>query len=217
MTGETRHQHWDQVYQQRAVDDVSWYQQRPQIALDWIDQLGLKPEAAIIDVGAGASTLVDHLLALGYRQLTLLDISAAALSITRQRLGEQAAWVEWLATDITQFQPHRSFTLWHDRAVFHFLTDANDRQRYVAALKQALYPSGYLIMATFAVDGPQQCSQLPVCRYDIDQLQHELGPDFTLLATTHERHRTPAGKEQHFMYGLLQFREMSNGRLSTRA
>ncbi|MBF0158805.1 MAG: class I SAM-dependent methyltransferase [Magnetococcales bacterium] len=203
--GDTRTMHWDQVYNTRAADDVSWYQQRPQIVLDWISQLQLGPDEAILDVGAGASTLVDHLLAMGYGQLSLLDISAAALEISRQRLGAQAAQVEWLVSDVTHFRPKRHYTLWHDRAVFHFLTEAADRQHYRTVLKQALRPSGYVIMATFAIDGPQQCSQLPVRRYDIETLQHELGQEFTLMATTDELHCTPSGKEQHFLYGLFQW------------
>ncbi len=195
-----RKDQWEQVYQTKASDDVSWFQSQPALSLKLILASGAGWDAGIIDVGGGASVLVDYLLDAGYRKLAVLDISAAALAVARQRLGQRADAVEWLEADVTTFQPARRFGLWHDRAVFHFLTDQADRQRYVETLKRTLTPGGQAIIASFAVDGPLKCSGLEVARYDAATLSAELGPEFQLLEQVNETHTTPWQTEQKFSY-----------------
>jgi ubiquinone/menaquinone biosynthesis C-methylase UbiE len=193
--------HWSHIYQTKAANQVSWYQTRPTTSLQLIQQTGVAPDDAIIDVGAGASTLVDNLLAGGYRKISLLDVSAEALQITRERLGEQAALVEWMEGDVTTLPlPRQHYALWHDRAVFHFLSDAAARQRYVEQVEQAIQPGGHVIVATFALDGPQQCSGLNIVQYDAASLHHAFGSPFTLISSTEETHMTPWGAAQQFVY-----------------
>jgi 2-polyprenyl-3-methyl-5-hydroxy-6-metoxy-1,4-benzoquinol methylase len=156
--------------------------------------------AEIIDVGGGASVLVDHLLEAGYSRVAVLDISNTALSHARKRLGERATLVQWIEADVTAFVAPHLFALWHDRAVFHFLTHSSDRCQYVDALKRALVPTGHLIMATFAANGPQTCSGLDVCRYDAESIRREMGEEFRLLEHVDETHHTPSGAEQAFTY-----------------
>ena len=194
-------EHWEQVYGERSPDEVSWYQPHVAMSLALIEATGLGAEAAVIDVGGGASTLVDDLLARGFSDLTVLDLSQTALDAARERLGEAGQVVHWLQRDITAENLDADrYDLWHDRAVFHFLTEAADRAAYRANLERALKPGGQLIMATFAEDGPEQCSGLPVCRYSPDALAAELGPAFELLEHRRELHHTPGGKEQAFKY-----------------
>lgn len=195
-----RSAHWENVYATRGTHEVSWYQIRPEASLRLIRQLGIGPGETIIDIGGGASSLVDHLLELGYRDLTVLDISSAALAAVSLRLGERAQRVKWLAGDITHLAPPGPFRLWHDRAVFHFLTEAADRNAYRAALSAALPTGAHAIMATFAEDGPERCSNLPVCRYSPAQLAAELGTGFTLIDALRETHVTPAQGEQRFVF-----------------
>jgi trans-aconitate methyltransferase len=195
---ETRAAHWQQVYATKAADAVSWFQDEPRPSLDAIDRAGLGPETAFIDVGGGASRLVDALIARGWRDLTVLDISAAALAVSKSRLGPAADMATWIAADITAWRPQRSFDLWHDRAVFHFLTEAKDRDAYLAALQAGLRRGGQLIMATFAPDGPERCSGLPVQRYDETTLGRALGEGYELAESWRERHATPWGAEQAF-------------------
>lgn len=198
-----REDHWQTVYQTKEEDEVSWFQERPAVSLDLIGRSGFGPEAGLIDVGGGASRLIDHLLAAGWRDLTVLDVAKAALDRSRERLGEQAKQVSWVAADITRWQPERRYDLWHDRAVFHFLTDPADRAAYRAVLARALRPGGQAIIGTFAADGPERCSGLPVCRYDAAALAAEFGPSFRLEeALTHE-HATPSGKVQKFQFVRL--------------
>ncbi|MBF0256755.1 MAG: methyltransferase domain-containing protein [Gammaproteobacteria bacterium] len=195
--------HWQQVYETKSPLEVSWYQQEPRLSLELIEHARIDPvggDGGIIDVGGGASLLVDRLCALGYRQLAVLDISASALAWARERLGEQAAAIDWINCDITRFVPPRRYALWHDRAVFHFLTEAADRAAYRAALEQALVPGGQLIIGAFAIGGPLQCSGLDIVQYDAAKLQQELGDGFELLEQTSEQHRTPAGKDQAFNF-----------------
>jgi SAM-dependent methyltransferase len=200
-----RREHWERVYSSKAADAVSWYQKHADVSLDWIRTTGIAKTASVIDVGGGASTLVDDLLREGCSSLTVLDVSAAALAGTKARLGAQAEAVAWIAADITEVDlPSRSFDLWHDRAVFHFLTAAQDRAAYVRALLQALKPGGHLIVSTFAEDGPSQCSGLPVVRYSPSALHAEFGSDFALVKHQREEHRTPTGALQRFVY--CQFR-----------
>ncbi len=196
-------QHWENVYRDRDPEQVSWYQAHPETSLALIQASGIDASAPIIDIGGGASRLIDQLLQTGYTDVSVLDISATALGYAQQRLGEEARRVAWLESDITRFEPQRHYALWHDRAVFHFLTQAADRARYVAALQQALPPGGQLILASFAIGGPAQCSGLDVVQYDGDKLLDTLGAGFKLLETHREDHRTPAQAIQAFQYFRL--------------
>lgn len=193
--------HWENVYQTKSVTQVSWFQERAEMSLQFIHGSGVAKDGHIMDVGGGASTLVDDLLREGYRNLTVLDISAAALQAAQTRLGGDAARVHWQEADITQVKlPQASVDVWHDRAVFHFLTDAEDRQRYVQTVLHAVKPGGHVIVATFAEDGPLQCSGLDIVRYRPETLHHEFGDAFRLLDSANETHHTPAGKDQRFIY-----------------
>jgi cyclopropane fatty-acyl-phospholipid synthase-like methyltransferase len=193
-------QHWENVYTARQAHEVSWYQTRPETSLRLIAQLGIQPGDAVIDIGGGASSLVDHLLEQGFADLTVLDISTTALDAVKLRLGARADGVHWLAGNIASTKPRGPFRLWHDRAVFHFLTEAEDRRAYIAALTDALPNGSHAIMATFAEDGPERCSNLPVCRYSPALLAAELGPGFVLVEALRETHVTPAQGEQKFIY-----------------
>lgn len=192
--------HWEQVYQTNAPDDVSWFQTQPATSLKLIESSGVGKDAGIIDVGGGASVLVDFLLDAGFTKLAVLDISAAALEHARVRLGMRASSLEWCEADVTTFNPPRRFGLWHDRAVFHFLTDKADRQKYVETLKRTLAADGRVIIATFAVDGPLKCSGLDVARYDAGSICAELGAGFRLVEQVDETHTTPWQTEQKFGY-----------------
>ena len=196
-----RQEHWDQVHARRKPNEVSWYQPRLELSLKLIEQAGLPRSAGILDIGAGTSTLAGDLLEQGYSDVTTLDCSAAAIDAARSQLGSRSNQVQWLHGDITQLKlPALRFDLWHDRAVFHFLTEPSDRETYRASLERALRPGGSVILATFALQGPVRCSGLPVVRYDAAALQREFGPDFRLLATETETHRTPSGNRQEFLY-----------------
>jgi SAM-dependent methyltransferase len=195
-----RRDHWNRVYQTRAPESVSWYQQRPDISLELIAASGIARDAGIIDVGGGTSVLVDHLLELGYTNLAVLDLSGAALDVSRSRLGAWAAAVEWFEADVTSFEPPHRYALWHDRAVLHFLTDTEDRARYVTTLRKALQPNGTVIIATFAPDGPPKCSGLDVVRYDEHSIVAALGAGFQLHEVRRETHVTPGKAEQRFNY-----------------
>ena len=197
-------EHWERIYATKHAQQVSWYRPSAERSLHLIRQTGVPRTAAIIDVGGGASTLVDDLLREGYTSLTVLDLSATALAAARERLGDQACNVTWLDADITQTRlPKAAYDVWHDRAVFHFLTQAQQRQAYLAALARALRPGGHAVIATFAEDGPEKCSGLPVVRYSPAELKAELGPAFTLVQYEREEHRTPAGVVQQFVYCLF--------------
>jgi SAM-dependent methyltransferase len=197
----TDKQHWEKVYASKAVDAVSWFQPHPELSLALIWRTGSPPDAPIIDVGAGASSLVDDLLARGYQRVSVLDISGAALAHAQTRLGDRAAAVTWIEGDIRDVAlPEAGYQVWHDRAVFHFLTGAADRRAYVDQVLDALRPGGHLIVATFGPDGPSECSGLPVARYAPEALAAEFGDAFRLVEQAGEAHRTPAGKVQHFVY-----------------
>jgi SAM-dependent methyltransferase len=195
--------HWETIFQTKDVHSVSWYQPEARESLDLITGFAPDPTAPIIDVGGGASVLVDDLLATGYSDVTVLDVSETALEISRHRLGEAAAKVNWIAADVRDAPlGDRTCAVWHDRAVFHFLTDAADRQAYVAQVERTVRPGGYVLVATFAEDGPATCSGLPVVRYSTESLHSEFGPSFRVVASAHEDHHTPAGREQSFLYCL---------------
>jgi SAM-dependent methyltransferase len=193
-------QHWEAVYQTRRAGEVSWYQQNPALSRELIRRTGVSPAAPLIDVGGGASRLVHDLLADGFTDITVLDVSAAALRQAQERLGSAAERIMWVEEDITMFVPPRRYQVWHDRAVFHFLTHAEDRQRYVSVLRTALAPHGDVVIATFGLEGPERCSGLPVQRYNATSLAAELGSGFTLMAEEQEPHVTPAGTVQLFQY-----------------
>ena len=195
-----RRAHWDQVYAGHAPDEVSWFQARPATSLALIGRSGAGPGASIVDVGGGASLLVDALLDAGFQRLTVLDVSENALSVARQRLGSRAGEVTWLASDVTRWRPATSFDVWHDRAVFHFLVEPKDRQDYRAAMTAALKPGGQAIIGTFASDGPDRCSGLPVEKYEPESLAAALGAGFQLIDSLHEEHLTPSGKAQRFQF-----------------
>ena len=193
--------HWEEVYTANPVTEVSWFQEHSDLSLRLIEGTGVAQTGRIIDVGGGASTLVDDLLAQQFEDITVLDISAAALRTAQERVGPRAAQVAWLEADITTVSLARhSYDVWHDRAVFHFLTRAEDRQRYVEAVRQAVKPGGHVIVATFAADGPLRCSGLDTMRYSPASLHAEFAEGFELVESAHETHCTPLGTEQQFIY-----------------
>ena len=195
--------HWDKVYRTKPPDTVSWYRAHLEHSLELIGRVAPDLSAAIIDVGGGESTLVDDLLAKGYRNITVLDISPTAIEVARKRLGELARQVTWLAADVTQAElPPRRYDVWHDRAVFHFLTAADQRAAYVRRVAESMKPGGHVIVATFGPEGPEKCSGLDVVRYDADSLHDEFGAHFRLMESATELHQTPFGTTQQFLYCL---------------
>ncbi len=198
-----RKRHWEKQYTEKDPLEVSWYQSEPVLSLHLIAECGLDPADPIIDVGGGASMLVDRLCDLGFRHLAVLDLSARALELAKQRLEARAREIDWIEQDITVFDAPQKYALWHDRAVFHFLTDKEDLQNYRRALDRALLPGGYVILAAFAPGGPEKCSGLEIVQYDGDRLKEEFGPHYTLLEERVERHVTPAGREQKFCWFRL--------------
>ena len=197
----TEKAHWEAVYETKAVDSVSWYQPHASMSLALVRRIAPSLDSAIIDVGGGASVLVDELIAAGYRDLTVLDIAGHALSATKARLGAAAATVDWIEGDVRSAPlPEARYAVWHDRAVFHFLTDASDRAGYVRQVRHALRPGGHVLVATFAEDGPTRCSGLAVVRYSPEALHSEFGNAFELVATERELHTTPSGAQQAFVY-----------------
>jgi SAM-dependent methyltransferase len=198
--------HWDTVYATKGEAEVSWFQDSPTISLDMIRAANPDRAAAIIDIGGGASRLVDGLLADGCRNLAVLDLSANALEAARRRIGPAAATVEWIVADATAWQPAKHYDVWHDRAAFHFLTDPRDRSAYVERLRAAVAPGGGVIIGTFAPDGPEKCSGLPVQRHDSASLSAELGPEFELLETRGETHHTPWQSTQAFQFSRFRRR-----------
>lgn len=198
MNAET---HWDAVFRSKAPEAVSWYRPHLEVSLDLISRYATQPSAAIIDVGAGESTLVDDLLARGFDATTVLDVSKTAIEATKARLGPAAQRIRWILGDITQIVlPHQAFDVWHDRAVFHFLLDSSERRRYVESVVNAVRPGGYVIVSTFGPDGPTKCSGLDVMRYDADTLHREFGRRFRIEASNEEWHHTPWGTAQQFVY-----------------
>jgi RimJ/RimL family protein N-acetyltransferase len=195
-----RQTHWQGVYSSRSYTDVSWYQADPARSLQFINDSGVPKDRAIIDVGGGASTLVDHLLDQGYTRVTVLDIAADALRQAQERLGDRANDVDWRVADVTTFRTRRRFSLWHDRAVLHFLVDAGERDSYLETLRQALVPGGQAILAGFGPEGPQKCSGLPVRRYSVEKFRALLGEEFQLLEHAIDEHRTPGGAIQQFLF-----------------
>jgi len=194
--------HWDLVYRSRKPDEVSWYQVYPEPSMRFIRRL-CSPPARVIDVGAGASVLVDALLDAGYPRPVVLDVSAAGLEHARRRLGERAGLVDWVVGDVTREPALPEVDLWHDRAVLHFLTELADQRAYARLAAKTVRRGGHAVIATFAPDGPERCSGLPVRRYDGRGVASLLGPDFELLEEERHAHRTPSGAEQRFCWSIL--------------
>lgn len=192
--------HWENIYLEKSPLDVSWYQKEPTLSLALICNTRIASDEAIIDVGGGASVLVDYLCKEGFTKLAVLDISKKALAIAKKRLGDFAQNIEWYENDITQFVAPHLFSLWHDRAVFHFLTKKYDRIKYLNALKYALRPGGHLIIAAFAIGGPDKCSGLDIVQYDAVKLSATLGSEFELMEERSEVHITPTNNNQAFNY-----------------
>jgi len=199
-----KQQHWNEVYANRAADTVSWFQASADMSALMIADSGVDKDAAIIDIGSGASVLIDQLLDAGFSDVTVLDISERALAVSKERLGPRAALAHWIVSDVLSWTPARDYDVWHDRAVFHFLTDEHERAAYRATLLKSLKPDGTLILGTFADDGPERCSGLPVKRWSAAPLAFELGPEFRLIESLRENHRTPQGVVQPFTWARFE-------------
>jgi SAM-dependent methyltransferase len=195
---------WDGISQTTSDKDVSWFELSPAISLDLIRRHADPTASSLIDIGGGASRLVDALLAAGMREISVLDLSSVALEVSKARLGPASDKVEWIVEAVTRWRPGRTYDFWHDRAAFHFLTSEDDRAAYIGRLRDAVRPGGHAIIATFAVDGPEKCSGLPVQRYDPEDLARLLGPSFRLVEKRRHVHTTPWGSKQAFQFSLLQ-------------
>jgi 2-polyprenyl-3-methyl-5-hydroxy-6-metoxy-1,4-benzoquinol methylase len=202
MVGIDRKAHWENIYSTKGEAGVSWYQAEPCLSLELIRSVAPDRGGRIIDVGGGTSVLVDRLLDLPFERIAVLDIAETALSVARSRLGERAGRVEWIAADITEVEDVGTFDVWHDRAVFHFLTDAADRRKYVELARHTVPAGGHLVIASFADDGPKRCSDLDVCRYNAESMATEL-EGFSLVGEARETHTTPWGSSQAFFYGVF--------------
>jgi SAM-dependent methyltransferase len=209
MSAPERQAHWDNVYRTKREDEVSWFQASPTISLDLVHSTGIGRDASIIDIGGGASRLVDALLEEGFANLSVLDLSDQSMAKARARLGARAAGVTWIAADVTTWQPTGTYDLWHDRAAFHFLTAPDDRAAYADRVLRAVRPSGHVIIGTFAPDGPERCSGLPVARHDAESIRAVLGPAFELIETRRHDHQTPMGGSQKFQFS--RFRRARSG------
>jgi 2-polyprenyl-3-methyl-5-hydroxy-6-metoxy-1,4-benzoquinol methylase len=195
-----RQAHWQNVYATKAEKEVSWFQENPAPSLELIAATGIRRDADIIDVGGGASRLVDSLLERGFHRIAILDLSANALEEAKKRLGRRADEIVWIAEDVTTWESSSTYDLWHDRAAFHFLTEAADRDAYIVRLKKAVRAGGNVIIATFAADGPERCSGLPIVRYDPEAVASALGPEFDLVESRRHDHVTPGGNTQRFQF-----------------
>lgn len=204
MTG--RQAHWDKVYATKGEHNVSWFQETPDISVDLIRATGVKTTASIVDIGGGASRLVDALLGEGFKTITVLDLSETALATSKARIGAKGAQVQWVVSDVTTWEPPQTYDVWHDRAALHFLTDPKDRAAYAERVSKAVRVGGYAIIGTFAPDGPERCSGLPVVRHDAASLGELLGPSFEFAESRGHDHRTPAGAIQKFQFS--QFRRI---------
>ena len=196
-----RKEHWERVYTSRAPEAVSWHQKVPEISLALIEASGVGPAGAVVDIGGGISALAEHLLDRGFTDVTVLDIAEACLDHARKRLGPRAGGaIQWIVADAAAWQPEREYALWHDRAVFHFLVEADDRRAYRRVLQRAVAAGGSVVVAAFAPGGPERCSGLPVQRHSAESFAAELGPEFALEETRREEHHTPAGGVQRFLW-----------------
>lgn len=195
-----RKTHWEEVYRTTAADDLGWYQAHPTMSLNLIESTGVQKTRSLIDVGGGDSTLVDHLLDQGFEHLTVLDISSTALERAKARLGDHAYRVTWIEGDVTDFRSSKKYDVWHDRAVFHFLTDAEDRTRYLESMNRVVSAQGHVIIATFGYEAPPICSGLPIACYSPQFLAAAVGKGYELVESIEQLHRTPGGKQQPFIY-----------------
>ncbi len=202
-----RRDHWDNVYASKGEDEVSWFQENPRRSLELIAQIGINKAAPVVDVGGGASRLIDALIEQGYADTTVLDISKRAVALAQERLGRFQDSVDWIVADVTEWTPRRRYALWHDRAVFHFLTAEGDRKAYRKTLAKGLASDGHVIIATFGPDGPEQCSGLPVVRYDEDTIAKVFDGLLRLEGSGSEDHITPSGAHQAFTF----YRFVRNG------
>jgi 2-polyprenyl-3-methyl-5-hydroxy-6-metoxy-1,4-benzoquinol methylase len=209
MIDVSRQDHWEKIYTTKGESQVSWFQETPALSLELIALAGAVRSSAIIDIGGGASRLVDSLVSQGYEDVTVLDLSVAAVASARSRIGDKANQVTWIATDVTAWEPSRPYDVWHDRAAFHFLTDQKDQTAYVDRLRRALRVGGHAIIGTFAPDGPERCSGLMVSRYDANSLSATLGCGFELIDTRRHEHTTPWGAMQKFQFST--FRREQDG------
>jgi SAM-dependent methyltransferase len=198
--------HWQRTYRAKTEQEVSWHQDAPEPSLTLVTAAAASLASPIIDIGGGTSYLVDHLVRRGYSKVSVLDVSSSALARAQSRLGAQAAAVDWIAADITTWEPTELYEVWHDRATFHFMVTEIDRSAYLARLRQALAPGGCAIIATFALDGPETCSGLPVMRYDAESLAETLGQDFMLVSSERHLHSTPWGSVQPFQFSVFKRR-----------
>jgi SAM-dependent methyltransferase len=203
MSDENRQAHWDEVYTSKSENAVSWFQESPALSLELIKLAGATSASAIVDIGGGASRVVDGLIANGFEHATVIDLSEAALASAKKRLGPNARHIKWVTADVTKWEPSEDYDIWHDRAAFHFLTEGADRIAYTRRLKTALRSGGHFIIGTFALDGPERCSGLPVIRYDAAGLSAEIGPEFELIATRPHEHITPRGATQRFQFSAF--------------
>lgn len=199
-----RHAHWENVYTTKDDKAVSWFQERPDISVDLIRGTGVDASASITDIGGGASRLVDALLDEGFKAVTVLDLSEKALATSKARVGTRGAHVQWVVADITAWEPSQTYDVWHDRAALHFLTDPKDRASYAERVLRAVRLGGHVIIGTFAPDGPERCSGLPVVRYDAATLAVLLGPSFKLIESKRHDHQTPGGATQRFQFSWFQ-------------
>lgn len=206
MTAGSREAHWQQAYTGKGETGVSWFEASPDISVAILKDIGATPASALIDVGGGAARLVDALLRANWTSITVLDLSGAALDLAKARLGKASERVQWITADVTRWQPSRMYDVWHDRAAFHFLTAAQDRAAYVDRMTRALEPDAHAIIGTFAPNGPERCSGLPVIRYDGDALARAVGPSFNLVGKRDHIHVTPSGVSQSFQFSVLRRR-----------
>jgi len=200
MSDIERHAHWENVYRAKGERDVSWFQERPEISVELIRATGVNIDASIIDIGGGASRLVDALLDAGFGNLAVLDLSEKALATSSARLGARSARVKWITADVTAWEPSETYDVWHDRAAFHFLTEPKHRAAYAARVWRAVRAGGHVIIGTFALDGPERCSGLPVVRHDASSLGEMLGPSFALIESRDHAHQTPIETIQRFQF-----------------
>jgi SAM-dependent methyltransferase len=214
VSGQDRKSHWETVYRGKRETEVSWYEETPTVSLELLDLIGAGSKTGIIDIGGGRSRLADALLARGHEDVTVLDISETALAASRARLGERGGDIEWIVADVTEWKPERTYEVWHDRAAFHFQTDPAPRAAYLENLNRALVTGGHAIIGTFAPDGPEKCSGLPVLRYDANGLAAALGADFVLIDTRRHDHATPWGAVQRFQFSVFRRRFADDSKMA---